>query len=554
MLTHISIKDLVIVKQLELEFHAGMHAMTGETGAGKSILIEALGLALGDKADAKLIRQGADKAEVSAIFDISNCSKAQQWLEENDLADDGQLVLRRVLVKEGRSRAYINGSPAPQASLQTLANMIIAIHGQHAHQGLLRKSHQRALLDAYANHPQLLEETAKSFDHWQRAQQSLDSLKSNLAEGAARLDYLNFQVSELEPIQEIAKSFDQIEQTHKRLSHAESLLAQTQSITQQLDNDEIDISRLLTRLSQQVSSLAEIDASLKDTASLLESASIQVDEASQSLNHYADSIELDPEQLSQLDQQIAQCHNASRKHHIEIDQLPELFNTLSVELEQLQHADSNIDKQETQVKQALDTYLAASDKLHKSRQKAAKKLSQEVTQSMHTLGMEQGQFTVELSAQDHHSKHGDDLIQFMVQTNAGQVASALDETASGGELSRISLAIQVATASCTELPTLIFDEVDVGIGGAVAEVVGKLLRELGKTRQVLCVTHLAQVAAQSNHHYLVKKTSKSSSTETHITALDNETRTQEIARMMGGVEITESTLNHAAEMIQRASA
>lgn len=553
MLIRLSIHNLVIVRNLKLDFGAGMSALTGETGAGKSILIDGLGLTLGAKADAGMIRAGCDKAEVNSEFDLSDCVAAQHWLEENDLADQGACLLRRVLVREGRSRAYINGSPATQSMLKSLGDLLLDIHGQHAHQSLLRANAQRQLLDAYGG---LREQAAQVAGHYQRlksARDALENLRQAAEDRANRLDYLRFQLSELEPVLEDAENIAALEAEHQRLAHAEQLQSGSSSVLHTLSEDEQGLNHMLGRLSQQLTELVSVDDALLNVQELIESAHIQMDEAAQGLRRYLDSLELDPTQLQFLDERLGKLHDLARKHREKAALLPQLAEQFRHELTILENADQQLDSLRAELAQLQQTYQQHAESLSQARQQAAKRLSDTVTDSMQLLNMHGGRFAVACTTGE-PGKHGVDHIQFLVATNPGQGMGALSSVASGGELSRLSLAIQVATSDCGQTPTLIFDEVDVGIGGAVAEIVGQLMRRLGHQRQVMCVTHLAQVAAQAHQQYRVKKYTDGSTTETKISRLDENQRADEIARMLGGVDITEQTRKHAQEMIRRVNA
>ena len=553
MLSRLTIRNLVIVRELELGFSPGMSVLTGETGAGKSIMIDALGLALGDKTDNGMIRNGCDKAEVSAEFELADCPAALAWLEDHDLADGEHCLLRRVLVRDGRSRAYINGSPSPQNLLRELGELILDIHGQHAHQSLLRGNAQRQLLDAYAGLQDKAAGVAGDFHALNQVRQQREALQQAATDRANRLDYLGFQVGELEPLLDGARQIDQLESEHKRLAHAERLQGESSNLLYALSESDQDLSSALGSISQQLAELAEIDPALAEARELLESASIQVDEAAQSLRHYCDGVEADPQQLQQLDEQIGKLHDAARKHRIEIAALPELAEQFQQELDSLRDADQQLDQLDEKLAALQATYDKQALALSKARKKAASKLGKTVSDSMQQLGMSGGSFSVDCQTDTARpGKHGIDQVQFLVAANPGQPPAALSAVASGGELSRISLAIQVATADVGQVPTLIFDEVDVGIGGAVAEIVGQLLRSLGSRRQVLCVTHLAQVASQGHQHYRVHKMSDGSTTETRIELLEAQGRVSEVARMLGGVDITEHTISHASEMIERA--
>lgn len=553
MLSAISIRNLVIVRELELNFSAGMSALTGETGAGKSILIDALGLTLGDKTDNSMIGPANDKAEVTSSFDLNDCPAARDWLEAHDLADDDQCLLRRVLVRDGRSRAYINGRPSPQTALRELGELLLDIHGQHAHQSLLRATAQRELLDAYAGLQDKRAAVAEAYSRWQQSCNELQTLKAAAADRGNRLDYLRFQLEELSPLIEPASDIEQLDQEHKRLANAESLQGDCGALLGALADEEPAISSSLAQLNQQLIKLAQTDPALAETQALLDSAGIQIDEAVQNLRHYIDQVALDPARLADLDQLIGQLHDCARKHRAEIHQLPALAEQLQSEFDALDQSEQQLDTLEQAVTEQWAAYLKLAKALSKSRQQAAKKLSKTVTESMQQLGMQGGVFQAQCQAQaEQAARHGIDQVQFEVAANPGQSPAPLNAVASGGELSRISLAIQVATADCGQVPTLIFDEVDVGIGGAVAEIVGQLLCNLGGRRQVLCVTHLPQVAAQAHQHYRVQKSTDGRSTQTQISELDTEKRTEELARMLGGVDITDQTRRHANEMIARA--
>jgi len=555
MLSRITIHNLVIVRSLDLAFGPGMTALTGETGAGKSILIEALGLALGDKADNAMIRAGADKAEVSAAFELPADSPAVAWLEQHDLAADGECLLRRVLVRDGRSRAYINGTPSPQALLRELGEILLDIHGQHAHQSLLHSVAQRQLLDAFAGLRDPAREVARRFQDWREAQAEHAALTQAGADRASRIDYLQFQIAELDGLACDADELRALEAEHARLAHAEHLLGDSSAVLAMLSEDEPSLQGSLNHAAQVIADLAELDSALAEIGELLQGAGIQLDEAASALRRYQDRVELDPARLQEVDAQLARLHDAARKHRVAPAQLGDLLATLRAEAETLEHADSRLLDLARAAREREAAYQEAAAGLSKARVEAARTLSKTVTDSMQRLGMKGGAFRVACEPEPAKpGAHGVDRVTFMVAANPGQPEGSLADVASGGELSRISLAIQVATAGCGSVPTLIFDEVDVGIGGAVAEIVGQLLRRLGADRQVLCVTHLAQVASQAHQQFRVHKLTDGRTTETRIDALDPPARIDEIARMLGGVDITEHTRRHADEMIRRAQA
>ena len=548
MLLQLTIHDLVIVDRLALEFEAGLSVLTGETGAGKSILLDALGLTLGGKASTDVIRTGCKQAEVHSLFGLDDSPAAQQWLAEHDLADADQCILRRIVVRNGRSRASINGRPVTQAMLQALGELLLNIHGQHAHQALLRPAAQRQLLDTYGDLQAQVKQLGGHYRSLKQAEAALDLVQQAARERGNRLDYLRFQLNELEPVLETAANINALEAEHHRLAHAAQLQTASTQALQQLQGGEHELNAQLNRLISQIHALVDIDPELRPTLELLESAAIQVDEATQGLRWYVDQLEIDPEQLQRLDTQLVVPHDLALKHRVDIQQLPELAARLQHELDTL----VNVDQQETdlaaEVKQYQETYDQQAQALSQARQAAAQRLAETVQLSMQTLGMQQGRFQIDCTA-GAPGKQGKDQVQFLVATNPGQPLAPLARVASGGELSRIALAIQVATSGCSQVPTLIFDEVDVGIGGAVADMVGQLLRRLGQQTQVICVTHLAQVAAQAHQHYQVRKQLVDAQSQTMITALHAEQRVDEVARMLGGVTITEQSRRHAAEMI-----
>lgn len=549
MLIQLTIHNLVIVERLTLDFNAGLSVLTGETGAGKSILLEALGLTLGGKASAEVIRAGCEKAEVHSLFSLEDCTAAQHWLETQDLAEEEtQCVLRRVVVRGGRSRAYINGRPVTQAMLQALGALLLNLHGQHAHQALLQPAAQRHLLDAYANLSDQVAQLGVQYRAWQVAQDDLQALQQAADERESRLDYLRFQLGELEPVLELAAHTTALEAEHQRLAHATQLQAVSTAVLQQLQERDQALSTQLGQVIQELNAVVAFDSALAPVIELLDSAAIQVDEAAQSVRRYLDQLEVDPEQLQELDKQLATLHDMARKHRVEIGQLPTLATNLRQELADLLAIDQQVTTLTAAVDQQQRLYQQQAEQLSTARQVAAQRLAQTVSQSMQALGMQQGCLQV-VCEPGTPSQHGIDQIRFLVATNPGQPVAALSRIVSGGELSRIALAIQVATSGCSQVPTLIFDEVDVGIGGAIAEIVGQLLRHLGQQTQVICVTHLAQVAAQAHHHYQVQKHQIAAVSQTHIQVLDDTERVQEIARMLGGVEITEQSRRHAAEMM-----
>jgi DNA repair protein RecN (Recombination protein N) len=549
MLLQLTIHNLVIVDHLNLDFQTGFSVLTGETGAGKSILLDALGLTLGAKASPEMIRAGCDKAEVHSLFSLENCPAAQAWLIEQDLAEEDQCILRRVLVRSGRSRAAINGRPVTQAMLQTLGEQLLQIHGQHAHQALLRPAAQRQLLDRYAQLTGPVNQLRQQYQAWQQAQQSLTELQQAADERGKRQDYVRYQLDELEPVLDTAAQVAELTAEHHRLAHAVQLQAVSTAAWQQIQGDDQSLTAQLGQATQSLQAAAELDeVVLQPILALLSSAEIQLDEAAQELRRYADQLTQDPQALHTCEQQLSALHDLARKHRTEPEKLPELAETLRTELSMLNQVDQQSDTLAAQVQQCEQVYRQQAQQISEARHAAAIQLSRTVTDSLQTLGMQQSDFQVDCASGE-PGQSGADRIRFMVRTNPGQPLAALTDVASGGEVSRIALAIQVATSDCAQVPTLIFDEVDVGIGGAVADIVGQLLRRLGQQYQVICVTHLAQVAAQGHQHYQVRKQQADGVSQALVQALAATERVQEIARMLGGVAITEQTRRHAAEMI-----
>ena len=551
MLTHILVQDLAIVSRLELDLAAGLSALTGETGAGKSILIDALGLALGDKADATVIRAGRERAEVVATFDLGRASAARNWLVEQALDDDGDCVLRRVIVREGRSRGFVNGRAVNGAQLRELGDLLVDIHGQHAHQSLLRPNEQRMLLDAYGGHQDLALSVNSAFRSFRNLDRRLKELEGDSADRTQRLDLLRLQVEELSDLNLSVAELETLDQEQRRLSNLGRLQAGAARVLGLLADSEPSIEDLLQGAASEVADLATIDARLGESQQLIEGAAIHAREASSTLRHYLDGLDLDPGTLGAVETRLGQIHDLARKYRVFPEILPDLLVERHAELQALESADQNLDALREERDHAWADFLAHAGRLTRARQAAAGRLGETVTQAMQQLGMAGGRFAVQMEPleSDSAGAGGLERIELLVSANPGQPLQPLARVASGGELSRISLGIQVATAECGRIPTLVFDEVDVGIGGGVAEIVGRLLRGLGDARQVLCVTHLPQVAAQAHQQLRVRKETRDGETHTCIEPLDPRVRVEEIARMLGGTEITQRTLDHASEML-----
>ena len=556
MLTQLHIRDLAIVSTQELDLQGGLSVLTGETGAGKSILIDALGLALGERADIGMIRVGCERAEVTARFDTQSQPQIHDWLEEQALDDDDECLIRRVLVREGRSKAFINGRPVALQQLLELGNLLVEIHGQHAHQSLLQRSQQRRLLDAYGGHTQLATELTAHYKQWRNSQQQLEQLQTEAADRASQLDLLGFQRDELTALNLQPEELETLEQDQRRLSHLEQLQLTAGEILQGLDESEPALRDRLVRFTDRLEALQGLDERLHEPQEMLANALIQVDEAIASLRDYLADLELDPAALQQVEQRLEAIHDMARKYRVNPAELPNRLLEIEQELERLEHADVALAELQVQVASAWEGYRQLATQLGERRQQAGQRLGREITEAMQQLGMPGGVFSVMYSPlpDGNAGKDGLEQIDFMVSANPGMPQQPLSKVASGGELSRISLAIQVATIRYGTTPTLVFDEVDVGIGGGVAEIVGQMLRRLGASRQILCVTHLPQVAAQAGQHLLVRKQTQKGLTHTHIKTLNGHERIAEIARMLGGVEITDQTLAHAKEMVSLAAA
>jgi DNA repair protein RecN (Recombination protein N) len=556
MLNQLHIHNLAIVSSMELEMQGGLTVLTGETGAGKSILIDALGLALGERADKSMIRSGSERAEITAQFDISKLPEANDWLKERVLDDDeGACILRRSLNKEGRSRTFINGRSVPLQQLQELGTLLVEIHGQHAHQSLLKPSHQRRLLDAYGGHIQLCEKLAQQYKEYQNDLNRLQKLTTEADERASRLDLLHFQSHELNGLNLSKEELISIDQEYIRLSHQEQLRESCTGIITNLDGDQPSFRSHLSRSVEKLRELEPLDDTLKDPKEMLDSALIQLDESLGYLRSYLSDIELNPIGLQQLEDRLGAIHDMARKYRVKPEQLIEKLQQIEAEIADLEQIDIKLTKLASQVSSQQAAFHKLGKELSKKRKSAAKRLSEEITQAMQKLGMPGGVFAVTLHpvTPEKASAQGMEQVDFQVSANPGIPQQPLNRVASGGELSRISLAIQVATIRYGATPTLVFDEVDVGIGGSIAEIVGQMLRKLASTRQILCVTHLPQVAAQAMHHFQVQKTTQKQMTHTTITRLGKGERIQEIARMLGGVKITKQTLAHAEEMVNLAS-
>jgi len=557
MLTHLNIKNFAVVQSLSIDLHAGLSVITGETGAGKSIAVNALGLVLGDRADNGIIRDGTERAEISASFDISNNTGAQQWLDEQGL-DTDDCVLRRVLTRDGRSRAFINGSTATLAQLRNFGESLIDIHSQHEHQSLLNKASHRRLLDAYAGADKLAASVATAYQQWHSAKTELAQLKNDLQNQTEQHQLLRYQLEELNELNLQFDELENLEAEQQRLASAEEILSsgqQTLSMIQSPETDTTDCSNLINQAIRLSDSIQDDHADLNEARELLKNAQIQVEEASNSLTHYLSQVNIDPQRQQLVEERLSDIYQIARKHQIQAPELAELYERLKADFQQLDGMDEHLEVLAEQVASYQQQYLDTAQQLSKKRQAACKTFDSQIAKHLESLGMSGCHFITQLNAfeADTLSAHGLESIEFLVSTNPGQSPRQLSKVASGGELSRISLAIQVISAQVSAIPVLVFDEVDVGIGGGTAEVVGRLLRKLGDSGQVICVSHQPQVAAQAHQHLSVSKQSTDGQTDSQMSLLSEEEKVAEIARMLGGLKLTDQTLAHAKEMLLSAN-
>ncbi|MEG5266508.1 DNA repair protein RecN [Pseudomonas sp. JDS28PS106] len=552
MLVHLSVHNYAIVEHLDLELDRGMTVITGETGAGKSIMLDALGLTLGDRADSGVVRPGADKADILATFDLTDIPEAQTWLKERDLDKDGPCILRRVITAEGRSRAYINGTPCPQGDLKAIGELLIDIHSQHEHQSLLKTDTHRRLLDEYAGATELARQVQLAAQRWRQTRQELERLSNSGDEQRARHQLLSYQLEELESLSLGENELEQLEQEHKTLTNAETLLGICRQVVEQCsESDSGNVLNALTASLNRLGSLNNSPTALSEATNLLASAQIQVEEAVGELNRFLDHFDADPARLQQLEERLDTIYTLARKHRIQPTEVATLQQKILDEIETLNANDESIERLEHEVNAYARHYQEKARELSELRQTSSIELAKAVEQEIHRLGMPGGRFTIELKPNTGTdlAPHGLEQVELLVSANPGQPLKGLAKVASGGELSRISLAIQVITAQTSRVPTLVFDEVDVGIGGPTAEIVGQLLRRLGERGQVMTVTHLPQVAAQGHQHLFAHKVRGSDATRTAVSKLGKTERVEEVARMLGGIDLTKESIAHAKKMV-----
>ena len=554
MLIHLSVRHLAVVDDITLSFEQGMTSLTGETGAGKSILVDALGLVLGDRADSNMVRHGCDRAEIEASFDITHNHELQRWLIEHELDDEKRCHLRRTVSSEGPSRGYINGRIVPLSQLRIISENSIDIHGQHAHQSLIRSDTQCLLLDTVAQTKPLLSKLEVAHHHWQTLRHTVAEQELQSQQYLAQLELLQYQINELVPLNLTESSVKELISSQQKLAHASELMTTAQlSLHSLYEQEEGAAYSHITKALSDIEALVTIEPRFANIVEVLNSTALQLDEVTTDLRHYLDSSELDTNLLSEVESQLSALHAIARKHHVEVEALPAHYNSLCDQLLQLTNRDEHQAQLQLELEQQESTCLALCKKISHMREQAAGPLAQEITTTIQQLAMPGGQveFVILPMESGRFNVTGSDHVQLLVSTNPGQAAGELGKVASGGELARISLAIQVVTAGTRSVPTLVFDEVDVGIGGSIAEIVGQHLRKLASTQQVICITHLPQVAAQAHRQVQVRKKQLKDTTHIELLELSQSQRIEEIARMLGGVTITQKTLSHAKEMLEQ---
>ena len=550
MLVSLRIENFAIVSELELDFNHGMTAFTGETGAGKSIMIDALMLALGGRGETSMIRAGAEKCDITACFHVGKDDPPLVWLNGHDITcENGDVYLRRVLYPEGRSKSYINGQPLPLQKVKEFSEMLVDIHGQHQHQTLLNHQTHRNQLDHYANHQSLLDNVQKNYKQCVKIKNELEALHEQQL-STERVALLQYQIEELEGLKLLDGEMQALHQEHLMLHHARDYLDHCQRVTDLLSDDEsFNIAQAIHQILQSLSALPQENATVKNTLDLMNNALIQCDEARDEISGFNRQIQLDPERLHEVETRMSLLHQVARKYHVEASQLSEKAAALIAELQQLQQLDSEKQRLQDAYEALTLAYDKAALQLRDSRQQQALQLAKEISYNIQQLGMPKGFIEVRFTPLDKMQPHGLDKIEYYVCTNPGMLPDTLMKVASGGELSRLSLAIQMITAQRGATPTLLFDEVDVGIGGATAALVGQMLRKLGERLQIFCVTHQPQVASHAHHHFLVEKQMSDAETFSHMTQLFESEKVNEIARMLGGITITEQTRSHARELL-----
>lgn len=555
MLTEIHIHNLITIQELHLDFHKGTTVITGETGAGKSILMDAIEIALGNRANNSIIRPGQEKAELSVCFDVNKLPLAKEWLENYDLANENnECILRRVIHQDGKSKSFINGMPTTLQPLRDLSDLLLQVHGQHEHQSLLKSDYQREMLDRHIGHQHLIDMVSHLAEERRKIMQSISELHKRLDEKNARKNFVVFQLKELEDLQLVQDEFQNLDIEHKQLAHAGELLENLNyAVSCLTENEKNNVLYTLHQVLNSLENVQQVDPKITTWIENLNSTIIQISDIENELRRYLASVDLDPARLHWVENRISCLFDVARKHKINPQELYELQHRLTNELKDLDDSDNQLASMSQKLKDIEKQYGIHAAKLSENRKKAAKKISETITNTIHQLSLPHAEFDIHLEddATKSFSPHGLEKIIFRIKTNAGQAPQPIAKIASGGELSRIALAVHLAIASKHQTPTLLFDEIDVGIGGGTAEIVGKLLRELGNSHQVICITHQPQVAALGHHHLHVAKIQNKHSTETKVHFLKSEDKINELARMLGGVEITKTALAHAKELIEK---
>jgi len=551
MLNFIKITNVAIVESLELNFESGLTVVTGESGAGKSVLFEALNYIFGARADAATVRASSPQCEITASFQLKRLPQAENWLQEHELAADDECIVRRVISAEGRSKAFINGTPVTLQMLRQLADHLVIVHGQHEHQALLQVATQLRYLDQFAKHDKLLQAVRESYQTWHAYSQQLSQLEAAITERTARLEFLSFQLDELKQSAVVEEEYEQCEQEHKRLANVDELLQHYhQALNVLSEQDTGAVNQQLHAALSAVETLSETETQLTETHTMLQQASIQIEESIANLQHAVQSINADPARVQQLSNRIAEIQTLARKHSVKPNELWQCQQRFQHEYDALNDADENVLKLQQQVKTSAEAYTECANKLTKSRKLAATRLAKAVTAHLHTLGMPKACFTVQCEPRNERfHAQGLESIRFLLSANPGQPLQALNKVASGGELSRISLAIHVVMMQFMQPPLILFDEVDVGVSGATAEVIGQLLRSLAEKAQVLCVTHQPQVAALGHQHLQVTKTHAKTTTHATVKSLTKAERIEELARILGGIKITAQIRAHAKSLL-----
>lgn len=551
MLTHVSIKNFAIIEHWDVDLKNNLTVVTGESGAGKSILINAIELCLGARADANNVRPSADKCEIVLSFDVEKIHAAKDWLTEHDFESDNECVVRRVINKDGRSRTSINGTPCTVQQVKNLASCLMNIHGQHQNQNLLKRSHQLDIIDSFAQHDKLLSKTKTIFSKWSATKNQLASLEKNGDSYEAQRELLSYQVNELAELELQENEYQELDAEHRNLAHAEEYLTSCNKALDKIDNDKGALNQLYT-IQRELLSVKSTEKSLSSAADLIENSVIQLKEAQTELQSFTDSFNADPERLHFIEKRLDKIHTLANKHKVEAHELYDQHQKIEQQLFTMDNAKENVIQLREQLTTLSDEFIATATQLSNSRKKSAKKLGQSITEKIQTLGMSGGIFDINFinnTDQTPHN-HGLETAEFVVSANPGQALQAMTKVASGGELSRIALAIQVISSQTMTTPTVIFDEVDVGIGGNTAHIVGKILRELGQNAQVLCITHQPQVTVCGHQHLKVLKSTDSKITSTNVEQLSDAERLQEVARMLGGAKITEKTLANATDLLE----